>query len=199
MLKAEPKQYPKLIQKYPFLEGKTSFEGFLYPDTYRVRPSANLEEFLNTLLAIFDERIYAKLTPTQQKNIYPTLILASIVEREERNPEEKAVVAGVLTERLRIRMMLGADATVCYALALSSKVCTPTQIVNGLDSKSPYNTRKVSGLPPTPIANPSRDTWLATLFPKKTEALYYLHNPEGGIHYANTNEEHNANKRKYLR
>ncbi|MDD2745468.1 MAG: endolytic transglycosylase MltG [Candidatus Gracilibacteria bacterium] len=199
LIQAKPTQFPKLIKKYPFLEGKTSFEGFLYPDTYRIRPSADLEEFLDTLLGIFDERIYAKLTPAQQKILYSTLILASIVEREERNPDEKAVVAGVLTERLRIRMMLGADATLCYALELSSKTCTPSKIVDGLDSESPYNTRKVAGLPPTPISNPSRETWLATLFPKKSEALYYLHDPEGGIHYANTNEEHNANKRKYLK
>lgn len=199
LISATPAKFPRLVKKYPFLEGKKSFEGFIYPDTHRIRQGADLEEFLFTIIGVFQDRIYSKLTPAQQKNFYSTLILASIVEREERNADEKATVAGVLSGRLAIRMSLGADATLCYALKLSSKACTPVKIAHGLDSDSPYNTRKVAGLPPTPISNPSRETWLATLFLKKTEYQYYLHDSDGIIHYARTNEEHNSNKRKYLR
>lgn len=96
-------------------------------------------------------------------------------------------------------MSLGADATICYALALGSSTCTPANIVSGLDSMSPYNTRKFRGLPPTPIASVSRDTWLATLGLERTSNLYYLHAPDGQIYYGATLDEHNANKRKYLR
>jgi UPF0755 protein len=96
-------------------------------------------------------------------------------------------------------MTLGADATVCYALALWSSRCTPALIVEGLSSTSPYNTRVVRGLPPTPIASVSRDTWLATMNLRTTDNLYYLHAPDGQIYYGKTLEEHNANKRKYLR
>lgn len=198
LISAVPEKFPRLVKKYPFLEGKKSFEGFIYPDTHRIRQGADLEEFLFTIIGVFQDRIYSKITPVQQKNFYPTLVLASIVEREERNSDEKAQVAGILAERIRVRMSLGADATLCYALKLGSKECTPAKIVDGLDSDSPYNTRKSLGLPPTPISNPSRETWLATLFPKKSEYLFYLHDSEGSIHYAKTNEEHNANKRKYL-
>lgn len=95
-------------------------------------------------------------------------------------------------------MPLGADATLCYALELASRNCTPAKIVDGLGLDSPYNTRRNAGLPPTPISSPSRDTWLAALFPKDSEYLYYLHDSDGAIHFAATNEEHNANRRKYL-
>ncbi len=153
---------------------------------------------LDTLLGTFQTRIYDKLTDSQKKTFYSTLILASIVEREERDSDEKPSVAGVLAKRIDIGMLLGADATLCYALKLGSRDCTPAQIVGGLDSPSRYNTRKVAGLPPTPISNPSRDTWLAALNALKSEYLYYLHDSDGNIHYGRTLEEHNANKRKYL-
>lgn len=198
LISATPSQFPKLVQKYAFLKGMDSFEGVMYPDTYRIRQEADLEEFLDTLLGVFQTRIYAKLDATQKTRFMDTLILASIVEREERNSDEKAKVAGVLAKRLDIRMSLGADATLCYALSLGFRDCTPARIVAGLDSTSKYNTRKYAGLPPTPIANPSRETWLAALYPVKTDNLYYLHDPDGAIHYGRTNEEHNANKRKYL-
>ncbi len=103
---ARPSDFPRLIKKYPFLEGKKSFEGFIYPDTHRIRSGADLEEFLFSIIGVFQNRIFSKMTPTQQKEFYATLILASIVEREERNPDEKAQVAGILKERLRIRMSL---------------------------------------------------------------------------------------------
>ncbi len=124
---ARPAEFPKLITKYPFLSDKKSFEGFLFPDTYRVRQGAQLEEVLGVLLAEFDKQIYSKLAG--RKDWYNTLKLASIVEREERDPAEKSKVAGVLARRLEIGMSLGADATICYALALGSSTCTPKSIV----------------------------------------------------------------------
>ena len=96
-------------------------------------------------------------------------------------------------------MQIGADATICYPLKLTNNECTPDVIVANLGIDSPYNTRRKVGLPPTPIANPSRDTILATLSPEATEYFYYLHAPDGQIYYAVTLEGHNANKRKYLR
>lgn len=106
LINAKPSDFPRLIKKYPFLEGKKSFEGFIYPDTHRIRSGADLEEFLFSIIGVFQNRIYSKMTPAQQTRFYTTLILASIVEREERNPDEKAQVAGILEERIRIRMSL---------------------------------------------------------------------------------------------
>jgi UPF0755 protein len=95
-------------------------------------------------------------------------------------------------------MSLGADATVCYALSLGTGECTPSDIVWWLTSSSPYNTRKFSWLPPSPISNLTRESWLASDAPKYNGALYYLHDSDGDIHYGKTLEEHNINKRKYL-
>lgn len=81
------------MAKYPFLAELSTFEGVLFPDTYRIRQGAKLDEFLGTLLSVFNDRIYSKLTQIEKKDFYQTLILASIVEREERNPEQKATVA----------------------------------------------------------------------------------------------------------
>ncbi len=106
LIRATPAFYPKLQKKYSFLDNRKSFEGFLYPDTYRVRQGARLDEVLDTLLGTFQSRIYSKLSPKETQGMYKTLILASIVEREERNSQEKATVAGVLARRIEIGMSL---------------------------------------------------------------------------------------------
>jgi UPF0755 protein len=199
LISAQVSQYPELIKAFPFTQNLSSFEGIIFPDTYRVRQGANLAEVLRVTLSEFNKQIYSKIPEKDRKSWYATLKLASIVEREERDSNEKPMVAGVLAKRIAIGMSLGADATVCYALELGSSTCTPRDIVEGLASKSPYNTRVVRGLPPTPIASVSRDTWLATVNARITENLYYLHAPDGQIYYGVTLEEHNANKRKYLR
>lgn len=93
---------------------------------------------------------------------------------------------------------MGADATVCYASAKTQKQCTPDFIASVIYEKSPYNTRNKQGYPPTPIANPSRNTWEAAVKPLDSSYYYYLHDTDGVIHYARTLEEHNQNKATYL-
>ena len=171
----------------------------IYPDTYRIRSGAKIAEILSTVFSTFDDRIYSKIPSKNKKDWYDTLILASIVEREERDPDNKPIVAGVLAKRLREGIALGADATLCYALHVANSACTPSMIVENLSLASPYNTRKNAGLPPTPISNPSRETWLATLSSEDSPYYYYLHDADGTIHFAKTLEEHNANKTRYLR
>ncbi len=121
------------------------------------------------------------------------------MEREERNSREKAKVAGILEKRYQEGMQIGADAALCYPRKIPSQSCTPSIIVEELYKDSPYNIRKKVGLPPTPISNPSKETILATLIPEVTTYYYYLHADDGQIYYGRTLEEHNANKRKYLR
>jgi UPF0755 protein len=96
-------------------------------------------------------------------------------------------------------MLLGADITLCYDFKQPYATCTPALIAKKVsDTKNPYNTRQVAGLPPTPIANPNAETIKATLSPQSTSYLFYLHDAKGGIHYAKTNEEHNKNKAQRL-
>jgi len=122
------------------------------------------------------------------------MIMASIVERDERNPDEMPTVAGVLWSRYDLDYWIGADATVLYALGRTSGGLTGTD----LDSDSPYNTRKFRGLPPGPISNPGLASIRAAIYPEETDYFYYLHDAEGNIHYGETLEEHNANKAQYL-
>ncbi len=187
----------KLSKKYTFLLNSKSLEGFLYPDTYRIRPESTLSETIDTLLDQFQNKIIdtSDIIPA---NVYKTLILASIVEREERNSANKRIVAGILGKRLKEGIALGADATVCYPFWLTQKECTPSFIGDHIYEKSDYNTRKIAGLPPTPISNISADTFDATAHPQSSNYYYYLHDTDWVIHFAEDLTGHNANRVKYL-
>jgi cell division protein YceG involved in septum cleavage len=97
-------------------------------------------------------------------------------------------------------MLIGADISLCYFFKIPYADCTPSFIArNVFDTKNPYNTRTVAGLPPTPVGNPTLNSIMASLQPTYTDYLYYLHDNKGQIYYGKTLEEHNANKRNYLR
>lgn len=189
--------FPTYQEDYPFLQNVKSLEGFLYPDTYRIRPRSSVDSVLRMLLSEWKNKLgeaYEKAWP----DAYDTLILASIIEREERNTENKPIVAGILKKRLKEWIALGADATVCYGYAKTHKECTPSFIASVINEKNAYNTRSSRGYPPTPISSISFDTWEAAANPQNSSFYYYLHDDEGGIHYARTLDEHVANKRQYL-
>lgn len=192
-----------LAEKYPFLRGVSSLEGFLYPDTYRIRPGSDAKTVLSKALSNFDAKIYSKHSDLGGK-FYETLIFASIVEKEERSVKNKPVVAGVLKSRLDGRCadtgkIIGADATVCYAYSITSKQCTPSFIAEHVYEETDYNTRKKSGLPPTPIANPTVESFRAARDPDVSEGYcYYLHDNDGIIHYGRDAGEHSRNKSLYL-
>lgn len=183
--------------KYSFLKWRMSMEGFLYPDTYRILPTADAYMIIDKLLGEWGKRIgttYEKLGTAAYEN----LILASIVEREERKSSEKAKVADILAKRVKEWIAMWADATVCYGYAKTQKQCTPEFIGSVIGIKHPYNTRNKQGYPPTPISSVSDDTWEAVLRDDPSPYYYYLHDTDGIIHYAKTNIEHAQNKKKYL-
>ncbi len=187
-------------KEFAFLKGADSLEGFLFPDTYRVAKNATADQIIRTLLREFDKKIgtdYAKLDPEQA---YKKLILASIVQREEFVDKNKPIVAGILEKRANERILLGADATICYGYEKTQTECTPNFIASVLTDKSnPYNTRALHGYPPTPISNVEMSSWEAALNPESSPYYYYLHDSSGQIYYARTNDEHNVNKAKYLK
>lgn len=196
-----------LQQNYAFLENSElwtlnselwTLEGFLYPDTYNVDKNKPLiPQLVSKQLQTFQSRVRNKLSnPT---DFYKTMILASIVEKEERNNDNKPTVAGIFLKRLEIWMKIDADITLCYGLKTSYTNCTPAVIGKNInDANNKYNTRAVRGLPPTTICNPTRESINAVVNPQNSDYLYYLHDMEGNIHYGKTLEEHNANKAKYL-
>jgi len=197
----------KYQQRYSFLKNAWSIktlEGFLYPDTYKVDIEKNIiDQLVYLQLETFKKRVWDKskeINPQVWMDWYKTIIMASIVEKEERVEKNRPVVAWILIKRLQIGMLIGADISLCYFFKIPYADCTPSFIArNVFDTKNPYNTRTVAGLPPTPVGNPTLNSIMASLQPTYTDYLYYLHDNKGQIYYGKTLEEHNANKRNYLR
>ena len=131
--------------------------------------------------------------------MYGGLILASVIEKEENKDANKPLIASIFFNRLESGMRLDADITLCYGFSEPYETCTPNRIAQHLDdSNNPYNTRAVTGLPPTPISTIHVKSVQALFEAPKTEYLFYLHNKNGEIFPAKTNSEHNLNKSKEL-
>jgi UPF0755 protein len=173
-------------------------EGYLFPDTYFIlREQFSPKEFLERLLTTFQKRVvtpYGKGITASGHTLHEIVTLASLIEEETRTREERPIVSGILWKRLEGKMGLDVDATIRYILEKPNGALTKSDLA----VNSPYNTRRYRGLPPGPIANPGIASILAAMHPEESPYLYYLHDREGNIHYAKTNDEHNANKAKYL-
>lgn len=174
-----------------------NYEGFLYPDTYRIFKDAAAEDVLNKMFTNFENKITDQILAdinSQGKNLYDILILASIVEREGQGYEEMQNIAGVYNNRLEIGMALQSDPTVNYVTG--KKDSRP--LLADLDIDNPYNTYEYPGLPPGPICNPGIDAIKATVYFSEHNYLYFLHDEDGGIHFAETFEGHKRNRDLYF-
>lgn len=179
--------------------------GYMFPDTYLVPQDATA----GAVIEIFTEAFEKNVTSSMKADIRASgmtlnevITLASIIEREGHTDEDRPVIAGILINRLKAGWPLQTDATLQYALGYQSKDKTwwkKTLFEEDKKVASPYNTYTNPGLPPGPISNPGLASIRAAIYPKKTDYWYYLHDPAGGVHYAVTLEEHNANIEKYLR
>lgn len=181
-------------------EGK-SLEGFLYPDTYNVKKDITSEELVEFLIGTMEEKLKGEgvnIESHKTLSAYEVIILASIIEREARTSDERYMISDILQKRLQGEMegvkLLQADATLLYETKDWEAVVTKEL----KEKDSPYNTYKTTGLPPTPICNPGLDTLMAVFDPKENEYFFYLHDEDGKIHYAKTNEEHVNNQRCYI-
>lgn len=190
------KNLPKFDAKL-FVANAQKLEGYLFPETYFFSPSATAEEVIQTMNAQFKKKTET-LTLTIEKSGRPLkdiVIMASILEKEARTPEDQALVSGILWKRITKGMALQVDAPFYYLLGKESAELT----VDDLALKSAYNTYKNRGLTPGPIGNPGLGAIRAALEPTASPYLYYLSDKNGVMHYAKTFEEHKANKVKYLR
>jgi UPF0755 protein len=171
-------------------------EGAILPETYSYQWGETRAAVVRRATAAMDAAL-AELWAARAPNLplqspREALILASIVERETGKPEERALVAGVFVNRLRRGMMLQSDPTAAYAAADGGMLDRPLTRVD-LDRDHPFNTYRIRGLPPGPIASPGRDALRAVTRPTDTEFIFFVADGTGGHAFARTLDEHNRN------
>ena len=179
------------LREMPSEPSLTDWEGLLFPDTYEFSRTAEPSSILQRMASTMEQRVgsidwsnWAALGYTE----YEGIVLASLIETEVKLDEERPIVSSVIYNRLAEGMKLDIDATVLYAIGTDD----PTQFDRTVES--PYNTYIVAGLPPTPIAAPSRASLTAAANPADTPYFFYVLKDEEGNHaFAETFEEHQNN------
>lgn len=176
---------------------KHRLEGYLFPETYEFKKGSTEQEFIERTLQQLDKKL-ATLPPDWMDklkerglNVHQMLTIASLIEREVVVNEERALVSGVIQNRLKKNMPLQIDATVQYLFDKSKE----RLLEKDLQIQSPYNTYLNTGLPPGPIASPSLASMKAAIYPEETKYLFYVTKKDGtkGHLFAETFDEHKKN------
>jgi UPF0755 protein len=158
-------------------------EGFLFPAVYEFSPTTRSKRLVDDQLKAFNrnwKKVNLRYARSKNLTPYDVLIIASMVEAEVLAPEERALVAAVIYNRLRTRMPLGIDATIRYALDVPpTKSLTKSQLAH----RTPYNTRIHQGLPPTPIGNPGLASMQAAAHPARKNYLYFARKRDKVHHF----------------
>lgn len=174
-----------------------SLEGYLFPSTYRLTRHTTARQLCHLMTAQF--RRQWRTLAGAPADPHDTVTLASLVEKETANPEERPLVASVFRNRLERGMTLDCDPTTIYA-ALLDKRYRGTIHRSDLASRNAYNTYQHAGLPPGPIANPGLASLRAALQPAETGYLYFVAKPDGSGHrFSRTIQEHNLRVKEYRR
>jgi UPF0755 protein len=183
-----------ILSKYD-IDG-SSFEGYLYPNTYYFYYDTSPEDIIDTLVSQFwkefDENLISRANELGL-SVHEVVTLASIIEGEAMLDNERSTISSVYHNRLKINMKLQADPTIQYIIKGPPK----TLSTRDLRIKSPYNTYQNYGLPPGPINNPGIQSIKAALYPLETNYLFFVAQGDGS-HFFTTNEkDHEAAKRIY--
>lgn len=213
----------KFVNYEDFVLQASPMEGYLFPDTYFVRYDITTEDLIDLLSRTFEEKtaeiLREKTGIAKDFSDEDLVVIASLVEREARSDADRATVAGIIMNRLKMGMYLGVDAANQYYVPFLRAKCPerlwfkcftfeealevnwwPTDMTSEeLDFDSPYNTRKRFGLPPAPISSFGASSLKATANPLKTDYLYYLSDKSGVMRYATSMEDHTKNIIQYLR
>ena len=194
------KQVAAILAETPGLEGEIDdlpAEGTLLPETYHFSLGDSRADLIRRMQAAMDgaltEAWEARDPDVPLESAEDALTLASIVQKEAGTADEAPRIAGVFVNRLRRGMALQADPTVLYAVTEGSGRLDRPLTVTDLEVDSPYNTYRVDGLPPGPIANPGREALAAATRPAETDSLYFVADGTGGHAFARTLAEHNRN------
>lgn len=183
-------KYIKNFDKKDFLE--KAEEGYLFPDTYFFYSFSTNEEILKEFSDKFYMESFKRFGKTPSKS---DVIIASMLEREARDPNDMKIIAGIYYNRLKINMPLQVDATVLYGQGAWKE----RTLYKDLKHDSDYNTYKNVGLPIGPISNPGINALDAAINPIKTNYLYYLTGRDGKMYYSETFDQHVRYKLKYLK
>ncbi len=166
-----------------------SCEGYLFPDTYKVGSRVSANDFFHLQTHQFFE-VYTSVVESKAQamgwELKRVVTLASIIEKETGNPEERAIISSVFHNRLKKGMLLQSDPTIIYGLKNFSGNIRKSDITN----KHPYNTYVHAGLPPGPICNPGIASLLAAVTPAQTDYLYFVSKNDGTHQFSKTAAEH---------
>lgn len=196
------KEFLEVCKDPVFLSGygieAPSCEGYLFPDTYMIQRPKTAAAVAKRLLDEYKHRISPEMK-SEAANVGLTwpqvMTLASIVEKEAAVPEERAHIAGVFLNRLRLKMPLESDPTVTYGLDRTDNKIYRSD----LERVTPYNTYKISGLPPGPIASPGMASIQAVLHPMQTEDLFFVAKNDGTHIFSKDYASHAAAVQQYQR
>jgi UPF0755 protein len=173
-----------------------TLEGYLFPDTYYFPKSVSEDTIIRKMVARFNEQFLAEWHQRARelhRSVHEIVTLASIIEKETGAPFERPIIASVFHNRLDKKMRLESDPTVIYGIPdfdgniKRIHLATPT----------PYNTYKIRGLPPGPIANPGSDAIKAALYPAKTDYLFFVSKKDNTHHFSTNIRDHREAVRKY--
>ncbi|HNI86097.1 MAG: endolytic transglycosylase MltG [Rubrivivax sp.] len=175
-------------------------EGRFFPDTFHYFRNASELDILRQSMQLMEQRLQAawdaRAPDLPLKSADEALVLASIVEKETGRAQDRAEIAGVFINRLRIGMRLQTDPSVIYGLGEGFDGDLKR---SHLSADTPYNTYTRAGLPPTPIAMPGKAALLAAVQPAATQALYFVARGDGSSHFSRTLDEHNRAVQRYQR
>jgi len=170
-----------------------SLEGYLYPDSFQRTDSTTVAAIIQESVAEMQSHLTPDIRAAFAKeglSTYQGVILASIVEQEVSNQNDRAQAAQVFLKRMSVSMMLGSDVTAMYGSRLAGQGTS-------LSYDSPYNTLLHTGLPPTPISNVSNSSLQAVAHPASTDWLYFVAGDDGTTHFSRTLAEHEALAAQY--
>jgi UPF0755 protein len=173
-------------------------EGYLFPETYQLPRALPAEEIARIMVREF-QQVWAELTATAAPgglSMHEVVTLASIVEKETGVPSERPLIASVFLNRLALRMRLESDPTVIYGLPGFDGNLRRRDLT---DEANPYNTYRIGGLPPGPIASPGRESLAAVLSPEASDFLYFVSRNDGSHVFARSYRDHVNNVNHFQR
>jgi UPF0755 protein len=173
-----------------------TLEGYLFPDTYLFPADATHAVIVDTMVKRFQEEFstsWRTRADTLKMTVHEVVTLASIIEKETGDPKERPLISSVFHNRLKKGMRLETDPTVIYAI----KDFNGNLKRKHLRTYTPYNTYKIKGLPPGPIASPGAKALEAALYPAQSDYLYFVARKDATHQFSTNIKDHNAAVRKY--